>query len=116
MSENKSRIPIKNIYYMLCYAWDVLDIKNDILVDEDDFNDAYDLLSRIFAYGVGKLIRSGFHKSYVDKQEELSTLKGKAVVAIIAPNVTLTEPTIQRVSLAFISLPLAGLMLLVLKS
>jgi len=81
MSENKSRIPIKNIYYMLCYAWDVLDIKNDILVDEDDFNDAYDLLSRIFAYGVGKLIRSGFHKSYIDKQEELSTLKGKVNIS-----------------------------------
>lgn len=77
MNETKSRIPIKNIYYMLCYAWDILDIKNDVLVDEDDFNDAYDLLARIFSYGVGKLIRSGFHKSYIDKQEDLSTLRGK---------------------------------------
>ena len=77
MSKYKSPIPIKNIFYMLCYAWNVLAIKDDIKVGEDDFDDAYNLLGRIFTYGIGKLIRSGFHRSYVGQEEELSTLRGK---------------------------------------
>lgn len=77
MSKYKSPIPIKNIFYMLCYAWDILAIKDDIKVGKDDFDDAYNLLGRIFAYGIGKLIRSGFHRSYVGQEEELSTIRGK---------------------------------------
>ena len=77
MKAKNSPIPIKNIYFMLCYAWDVLNVKDDVLVDEENFKDAYDLLARIFTYGVGKLIKSGFYKSYINKQESLSTLKGR---------------------------------------
>lgn len=62
---------------MLCYAWNILAIKDDIKVGKDDFDDAYNLLGRIFSYGIGKLIRSGFHRSYIGQEEELSTLRGK---------------------------------------
>ncbi|MBR2967112.1 MAG: hypothetical protein IKC52_06590 [Clostridia bacterium] len=77
MSVHKSPIPIKNIFYMLCYAWNILAIKDDIKVGEDDFDDAYNLLGRIFTYGIGKLIRAGFHRSYISQGEDLSTLRGK---------------------------------------
>lgn len=77
MSNNKTPIPIKNLFYMLCYAWDILAIKDDILVGTDDFDDAYNLLARVFSHGIGKVIRSGFHRSYIPKEEELSTLRGK---------------------------------------
>lgn len=76
-SEQKNIIPIKNLFYMLCYAWDVLSIAKDIKVGSDDFDDAYNLLGRVFTFGVGKLIKSGFHRSYVAEREELSTLRGK---------------------------------------
>ena len=62
---------------MLCYAWNILAIKDDIKVGKDDFDDAYNLLGRIFSYGIGKLIRSGFHRSYVEQEEELFALRGK---------------------------------------
>lgn len=62
---------------MLCYAWNVLSIKDEILVGSDDYDDAYNILGRVFSYGVGKLIRSGFHRSYIQREEELSTLRGK---------------------------------------
>ena len=80
MAENKSPIPIRNLFYMLCYAWNVLAVKDDIKVGTDDFDDAYNLLGRVFSYGVGKLIRSGFHRSYIEREEELSTLRGKIMV------------------------------------
>ena len=77
MSEQKLPIPIKNIFYMLCYAWNILTIKGEIDVDEDDFGDAYNLLARIFTFGLGKLIRSGFHRSYIEETELLSSVRGK---------------------------------------
>lgn len=77
MSEKKNPIPIKNLFYMLCYAWNVLSIKDDILVGTDDYDDAYNILGRVFSFGIGKLIRSGFHRSYIQREEELSTLRGK---------------------------------------
>ena len=33
---------------MLCYAWNILSIKGEIEVGDDDFDDAYNLLARIF--------------------------------------------------------------------
>lgn len=80
MSDFHSPIPIKNIFYMLCYAWDVLAIKDDISVGGDDYDNAYDLLARVFSFGLGKLIRSGFHRSYIEQTEELSSLRGKILL------------------------------------
>lgn len=80
MSKKENIIPIKNLFYMLCYAWNILSIKDDINVDTDDYDNAYDLLARVFSFGIGKLIRSGFHSSYIEKTEELSTLRGKISV------------------------------------
>ena len=77
MSESKSPIPIRNLFYMLCYAWNVLAVADNIKVGSDDFEDAYNLLARVFSYGIGKLIRSGFHRSYIENTEELTTLRGK---------------------------------------
>lgn len=65
---------------MLCYAWNILAVKDDIKVGADDFEDAYNLLGRVFSYGIGKLIRSGFHRSYLETEEECSTLRGKIMV------------------------------------
>ena len=78
--DNKSPIPIKNIFYMLCYAWNILGVADTINVDMDDYEDAYNLLARVFFFGVGKLIRLGFHRSYITKEDELATIRGKILV------------------------------------
>ncbi len=77
MSVKQTQIPIKNLFYMLCYAWNVLSIKDEIAVGLEKYDNIYNLLGRVFSHGIGKLIRSGFHKSYIQKEEELSTLRGK---------------------------------------
>lgn len=80
MNKTKNPIPIKNLFYMLCYAWNVLSIKNEVLVGMDDYDDAYNILGRVFSHGLGKIIRSGFHRSYIQREEELSTIRGKVNV------------------------------------
>lgn len=78
--DNKSPIPIKNIFYMLCYAWNVLGVADTINVDMDTYEDAYNLLARVFSFGVGKLIRLGFHRSYILEEQELAIVRGKISV------------------------------------
>jgi 5-methylcytosine-specific restriction enzyme subunit McrC len=77
----KEPIPIQNLFYMLCYAWNVLSIKDSINVSSEKIKDTHNLLGRLFSYSVGKLIRQGFHRSYVITEDELSTLKGKILLA-----------------------------------
>lgn len=77
MSDKNNIIPIKNLFYMLCYAWNVLAIKDDITVGTDNYDDAYNLLARVFSFGIGRLIRSGFHRSYIEQTEETNAIKGK---------------------------------------
>lgn len=77
----KNTIPIQNLFYMLCYAWNVLAIKDSIRVSSEKITDSYNLLGRIFSYGVGKLIRQGFHRSYITTEDELSGLRGKILLS-----------------------------------
>ena len=77
---SKEAIPIQNLFYMLCYAWNVLSIKNSINVSSEVIEDSYNLLGRIFSYCVGKLIRQGFHRCYIATEDEMSVLKGKIML------------------------------------
>ena len=80
MAEEKTPIPIKNLFFLLCYAWDVLAISNAISVSEEECDNALNLLARLFSFGVSKLIRSGFHRSYIKKTEDTSSPRGKILL------------------------------------
>lgn len=76
----KPQIPIKNIYYMLCYAWNVLPRSDNKLTGLEKFDNIYNLLARLIINDVTRLIKRGFHREYIDHEEELATLKGKIEV------------------------------------
>lgn len=77
----KEPIPIQNLFYMLCYAWNVLSITDAINVSSEKITNSYNLLGRIFSYGVGKLIRQEFYKTYITSEDELSVLRGKVLIS-----------------------------------
>lgn len=70
-------IPIKNIYYMLCYAWNVLEQSNNIFVGSETFDNIYNLFARIYINGTSSLIKRGLNRYYIRENESVSTLKGK---------------------------------------
>lgn len=45
-----NNIPIKNIYYMLCYAWNIIDEINDIEFGDEKFENIYNLMAKILDY------------------------------------------------------------------
>lgn len=72
---------IKNIYYMLSYAYQSLretGLKN---VATEDFDNIHDLFAAIIARGVGSQIKRGLHRDYVSQEEALSGLRGQIRVA-----------------------------------
>ncbi|RSK53268.1 5-methylcytosine restriction system specificity protein McrC [Bacillus canaveralius] len=72
-----SKIPIKNLYYMLCYAWGHLSETDNKDVLNNDDKDLSNLLTRILVGKLGSLIKRGFYREYKNFKEESSTLRGK---------------------------------------
>ncbi|CAM3997031.1 5-methylcytosine-specific restriction endonuclease system specificity protein McrC [Cohnella lubricantis] len=71
------RIPIRNIYYMLCYAWNRLEERHQQPVDQEEAQSIYDLLARVLVVQVSAMIKKGMYKEYMPFNEESSTLRGK---------------------------------------
>ena len=71
------QIPIENIYYLLCYAWDTLDEKDQVNVAVDDRTELLDLFAKILINGTRMLLKRGIEKSYVGETLELAGVKGK---------------------------------------
>ena len=76
MIKDKS-IFIKNIYYMLSYAFQVLRQTNYDEIKSEKFDQAQDLFAAILAKGVAQQLKQGLYREYITKNETLSVLRGK---------------------------------------
>jgi 5-methylcytosine-specific restriction enzyme subunit McrC len=70
-------IPIKNLYYLLSYAWNKLELGNKMKLNEDDFKSSTNLFARVFDNILGILIKRGLDKNYIEKNEKIRGIKGK---------------------------------------
>ncbi len=71
------RIYIKNIFYMLAYAFDSLGKPEYEDLEKENFENAQDLFAWILSVWIGQLRKKGFHREYVRRQEDLTTIRGK---------------------------------------
>jgi len=70
-------ILIKNIYYMLSYAYTPLTQGGYENVEKEDFDNIHNLFAAILAKGIGRQLKQGLYREYVEKIESLATLRGK---------------------------------------
>jgi 5-methylcytosine-specific restriction enzyme subunit McrC len=70
-------IPIQNIFYLLCYAWDKLDEGNRLTVDTTDLTDATNLFAKVLINGCSHLFRRGLDRNYIEIEEAIPGIKGK---------------------------------------
>ena len=68
---------IKNIYYMLSYAFQELRKNNYAEIAGEEFDDIHDLFAEIIARGVSAQLKKGLHRRYIDTADSLTTLRGK---------------------------------------
>lgn len=72
---------IKNIYYMLSYAYQSLRENGFKSVATENFDNIHDLFAAIIIRGVGTQIKRGLHRDYVAHEELLSGLRGQIRIA-----------------------------------
>ena len=74
-------IPIKNIYYMLSYAFQVFNEQGYKNLATEQFENTADLMAAILAKGISIQIKRGLGKEYISQTESLSTMRGKIDIA-----------------------------------
>lgn len=70
-------IPIRNIFFLLSYAWNKLDEAEKMDISADDYKDALNLLGRVLVSGSNHLLKKGLDKAYITITEEYPGIKGK---------------------------------------
>jgi 5-methylcytosine-specific restriction enzyme subunit McrC len=74
-------IPITNIYYLLCYAWNVLEEKETLSdVGVVDSTDLLDLFARVLVNGTRRLLRRGLDRGYLLREDVIPAVRGKLLV------------------------------------
>lgn len=70
-------IIIRNIYYMLTYAFQDLRQNNYDDIAGEKFDNILDLFAEILFRGVSFQLKRGLHKDYIQQSDDLPTIKGK---------------------------------------
>jgi 5-methylcytosine-specific restriction enzyme subunit McrC len=70
-------IPVENVYYLLCYAWDKLPEKDVVNIDPTKSTDLVNLFARVLASGVDHLLKKGVDRGYLSHSEESTVLRGR---------------------------------------
>ncbi|MBV9216179.1 MAG: 5-methylcytosine-specific restriction endonuclease system specificity protein McrC, partial [Acidobacteria bacterium] len=70
-------IPIQNIYFLLCYAWNKLDEGETIDVSGLDSIELADLFALVLTNGIRHLLRRGLDRDYLAFSEETPRIRGR---------------------------------------
>lgn len=70
-------IPIENIYYLFCYAWDRFEEAQAINVGGVPSPDLPNLLARVLLSGTRALLRRGLDRGYKPYEDEIATVRGR---------------------------------------
>ena len=74
-------IPIRNIYFLLCYAWNRLEEGEITDVSRVDSSELADLFASVLISGVRHLLRRGLGRGYERFEGDLVSLRGRVMVA-----------------------------------
>jgi 5-methylcytosine-specific restriction enzyme subunit McrC len=85
------KIPIRNIYFLLCYAWDRLAEGNLIDVSALDSTELVDLFAAVLLSGTHHVIRRGLDQGYQAFEGELASIRGRVDVAGSSRKMLLTH-------------------------
>src|SRR5690625_2228862 len=75
--ERNNNIPIRNIYYMLSYAYQTLNLSEYKQIGIENFHNVQELYAEILSIGIPVLIRGGLSKDYINVEETSNVVKGK---------------------------------------
>lgn len=71
------QIPIQNIYYLLCYAWNKLEESEIVNVNEIDSTELVDLFAKVLSNSCTRLLKQGLDRYYIEHEDVIMGIKGK---------------------------------------
>lgn len=71
------QIPIQNIYYLLCYAWNKLEESDIVDVKAISTTELIDLFAKILINCTAHLLKRGLDRYYIENEYTLNGVKGK---------------------------------------
>ncbi len=71
------KIPIRNIYYLLAYAWDHLQEAEVVDVGNEDFKELIDLFARVLLSGTTHMLRRGMARGYESVEKTIPGIRGR---------------------------------------
>ena len=74
-------IPIQNVYYMLSYAFQVLNEQGYKNIATEEFHNTGELMAAILEKGIAIQLKRGLGEEYIPQTEALSSLRGKIDIA-----------------------------------
>ncbi|MDQ8192522.1 5-methylcytosine restriction system specificity protein McrC [Roseibacillus persicicus] len=72
-----SEIPIQNLYFLLCYAWDRLPEAKEVDIAANDCHSLTELLAKLLANGTQRLIKRGLDRDYLPHREDTAVPRGR---------------------------------------
>lgn len=81
MTTKDKSIYIKNVFYMLTYAFHALNLDQYEDLAGEEFEHMHDLFAAILAKGITRQVKQGLHREYLNRTENLPTLRGKIELA-----------------------------------
>jgi len=73
-------IPIRNLYYIFCYAWARFPPGNAAKVGADNCPDLLNLFARLLIDGLHRLLRRGLERGYVVQVEDTRSPRGRLLL------------------------------------
>lgn len=74
-------IPIHNIYYMLSYAFQVLNEQGYKNIETEQFDNVAELCAAILSRGVSRQLKRGLGREYIENTEPLSSPRGRIEIS-----------------------------------
>lgn len=77
MTVRDGSIFIKNVYYMLAYAFRALRLEEYRDLAGEDFEHMHDMFAAILARGIARQVKQGLYREYLPRFESISTVRGR---------------------------------------
>ena len=82
-------IPVQNVYYMLSYAFRVLNEQGYKSIKTEEFHNVAELCTSILTKGVKQQLKRGLGQEYISETEALSSPRGKIDVTASIKNLSM---------------------------
>jgi 5-methylcytosine-specific restriction enzyme subunit McrC len=74
-------VPVANIYFLLCYAWDRLEERDVVRVETEGITQLVNLFGRVLASGTIHLLKRGLDRAYQVRDERIQGVRGRLLIS-----------------------------------